>query len=220
MASCGGGTSTRTRTVTTPASNGGLVCPSLTETVSCNTQPCATVCNAVNVPVKNKVWICHSTGSEKNTYELISVSSSAVPGHLKGHGPKIPVDILPGTNGYNCARKRTNSQSSSSDSHDESGSYDRTRTGVNLNIGSHDFKAVSDETELSDGTTDTDIASTNRGITSMSISAQIGVAVCATLVIVGLTVGTVVAVMKRRHRRQLNDNDMKSNQHLLGEGGM
>lgn len=41
---CGGGTQTRTRTVVTPAANGGAPCPSLIDTVSCNTQPCPVDC--------------------------------------------------------------------------------------------------------------------------------------------------------------------------------
>ncbi|MDE3156438.1 MAG: thrombospondin type-1 domain-containing protein, partial [Acidobacteriota bacterium] len=39
---CGGGVQTRTRTVITPASNGGAACPALTESLACNTQPCVT----------------------------------------------------------------------------------------------------------------------------------------------------------------------------------
>jgi hypothetical protein len=38
--SCGGGTQTQTRTITTPASNGGITCPVLTQTQVCNTQAC------------------------------------------------------------------------------------------------------------------------------------------------------------------------------------
>lgn len=43
-ATCGGGTHTRKRTVVTPASNGGAVCPPLEETASCNTQGCPVAC--------------------------------------------------------------------------------------------------------------------------------------------------------------------------------
>jgi hypothetical protein len=39
-AACGGGTRTRTRTIITPAANGGDPCPPLEETEACNTQPC------------------------------------------------------------------------------------------------------------------------------------------------------------------------------------
>ena len=39
-ASCGGGTQTRTRSITTQPANGGASCPSLSESVSCNTQAC------------------------------------------------------------------------------------------------------------------------------------------------------------------------------------
>jgi hypothetical protein len=41
---CGGGTQTRTRTIITPAANGGQACPILSETISCNTQPCPVDC--------------------------------------------------------------------------------------------------------------------------------------------------------------------------------
>jgi hypothetical protein len=41
---CGGGTQTRTRTVTTPAANGGVACPALTDTSNCNVQPCPVDC--------------------------------------------------------------------------------------------------------------------------------------------------------------------------------
>jgi hypothetical protein len=37
---CGGGTRMRTRTVTRPASNGGMECPALSESQACNTDPC------------------------------------------------------------------------------------------------------------------------------------------------------------------------------------
>ena len=39
-ASCGGGTQTQTRTVTTPAANGGAACPALSQSQACNTQAC------------------------------------------------------------------------------------------------------------------------------------------------------------------------------------
>jgi hypothetical protein len=39
-ASCGGGTQTRTRTITTQPANGGSACPALSESQSCNTQSC------------------------------------------------------------------------------------------------------------------------------------------------------------------------------------
>jgi hypothetical protein len=41
---CGGGSQTRSRTVTQQASNGGKGCPSLSEARSCNTQMCAVDC--------------------------------------------------------------------------------------------------------------------------------------------------------------------------------
>lgn len=39
-ASCGGGTQTQTRTIVTPASNGGAACPSLSQSQACNVQAC------------------------------------------------------------------------------------------------------------------------------------------------------------------------------------
>ncbi len=39
-ATCGGGTQTRTRTITVQPANGGVACPSLTESRQCNTQTC------------------------------------------------------------------------------------------------------------------------------------------------------------------------------------
>ena len=39
-APCGGGTQTRTRSIVSPPSDGGLACPSLSETRDCNTQAC------------------------------------------------------------------------------------------------------------------------------------------------------------------------------------
>ena len=48
---CGGGTQLGTRTVTTPASNGGEPCPELSESRSCNTQacpPCQIDCGSSN----------------------------------------------------------------------------------------------------------------------------------------------------------------------------
>ena len=41
---CGGGTKTRYRTVSRPASHGGKPCPSNFETSSCRTQPCPVDC--------------------------------------------------------------------------------------------------------------------------------------------------------------------------------
>jgi len=41
---CGGGSQTRTRTITKPAANGGTACPVLTETQPCNIQACPVDC--------------------------------------------------------------------------------------------------------------------------------------------------------------------------------
>ncbi len=42
-AACGGGIQHQTRTVVTPASNGGTACPILSRDISCNTQSCVTI---------------------------------------------------------------------------------------------------------------------------------------------------------------------------------
>jgi len=42
---CGGGTMTRTRTITTAASGGGTACPALTESMACNTATCSSTSN-------------------------------------------------------------------------------------------------------------------------------------------------------------------------------
>lgn len=42
---CGGGTKTRTRTVVTKDADGGKACPVLSDTSSCNTQPCPIDCS-------------------------------------------------------------------------------------------------------------------------------------------------------------------------------
>ena len=44
-ATCGGGDQTRTRTITTQPSYSGAACPDLTETQSCNTNPCPVDCD-------------------------------------------------------------------------------------------------------------------------------------------------------------------------------
>ena len=41
---CGGGTSTRSRSVTTASAFGGMSCPTLSESIACATQPCLVVC--------------------------------------------------------------------------------------------------------------------------------------------------------------------------------
>ena len=43
--SCGGGVHTRNRTVVRGAANGGIACPPLSQTKSCNTQPCPVNCD-------------------------------------------------------------------------------------------------------------------------------------------------------------------------------
>jgi hypothetical protein len=50
-ANCGGGTQTRARNVTTPAQNGGNICPTLSETQPCNTQECQVQSPPVNCVV-------------------------------------------------------------------------------------------------------------------------------------------------------------------------
>ena len=41
---CGGGSKTRSRSIVTYPSGGGAACPALTESATCNTQPCQTQC--------------------------------------------------------------------------------------------------------------------------------------------------------------------------------
>lgn len=54
---CGDGTSSRSRSVTVPAANGGRVCPPLTETIACNNTPCPVNCEVSG-------WSGFSTCSE------------------------------------------------------------------------------------------------------------------------------------------------------------
>lgn len=54
-APCGGGTQTRTRSVLTPAANGGAACPTLGETQACNTQDCPPP--AVPAPAKQLIRV-------------------------------------------------------------------------------------------------------------------------------------------------------------------
>jgi outer membrane protein OmpA-like peptidoglycan-associated protein len=49
---CGGGTQTRTRTVTTQPADGGAVCPSLSESKSCNTQACVVEEEKINLLIE------------------------------------------------------------------------------------------------------------------------------------------------------------------------
>ncbi len=58
---CGPGEQTQTRTVTTPASNGGTACPALTQKVPCNLRPCNNVDCAVSAWSAYNPSICTST---------------------------------------------------------------------------------------------------------------------------------------------------------------
>lgn len=51
--SCGGGTKTQTRLITTPATNGGTACPVLSRDISCNTQACPTTSTVANASITN-----------------------------------------------------------------------------------------------------------------------------------------------------------------------
>ena len=76
-ASCGGGSQTQTRTVTTASSNGGALCPALTQTQSCNTQPCPVDC--AYTWVDDSISGCSVTcGSGTKTQHIqISISGSS-----------------------------------------------------------------------------------------------------------------------------------------------
>ena len=69
---CGGGTQTRTRSVKTPPGVGGTACPTnLTETIACNTQPCAIPCVG-QWQTCNKV--CGTDGTQ--TYKILTPASN------------------------------------------------------------------------------------------------------------------------------------------------
>lgn len=78
-ASCGGGTSTRTRTVTVQPANGGQACPQLTETQACNTQPCPDFCQGVPTSlgcVTGLPGVC-SSGMQTRTCDSSTGQTSA-----------------------------------------------------------------------------------------------------------------------------------------------
>lgn len=64
---CGTGSTTRTRAVTTAAQNGGLACPTLQETLSCNIQPCPTPVDCVVSAWSTWSACTLSCGSESTT---------------------------------------------------------------------------------------------------------------------------------------------------------
>lgn len=68
---CGGGTQTRTRSVTTESANGGRACPGVTESQSCNTQACP----PPPAPTVNK----NNTGTQiANTARFTATSNSNI----------------------------------------------------------------------------------------------------------------------------------------------
>lgn len=66
---CGGGTQTRTRTVKTPAANGGTACPTdLSQTQVCNSQACP-VCSTIpllqDLPDRTRIWHTDGNGTPR-----------------------------------------------------------------------------------------------------------------------------------------------------------
>lgn len=71
---CGPGTQTQTRTVRTPASNGGTVCPALTQTVPCNLRDCHNVNCAVSNWAAFDASGCTSTTKSKTRTRTVSTA--------------------------------------------------------------------------------------------------------------------------------------------------
>jgi hypothetical protein len=71
---CGPGEQTQTRTVTTPASNGGAACPSLTRTVPCNLRECNNVDCEVSEWSAYDPSVCTSTNKSKTHTRTITTA--------------------------------------------------------------------------------------------------------------------------------------------------
>jgi len=71
---CGSGDKTQTRTVTTPASNGGAACPALTQTVPCNLRECNNVDCAVSDWSPYDSTICTSTSKSKTRTRTVTTA--------------------------------------------------------------------------------------------------------------------------------------------------
>jgi len=119
---CGGGTTTRTRTVTTQPCNGGASCPPLSETGSCNTQPCKEDCK---VSDWSNWGSCSKTcggGTQTRTRKILSVAC--------GGGKDCPplTDSQP-CNTQNCPESCSWDYSDWSDCSNSCGAGTKTRTG-------------------------------------------------------------------------------------------
>jgi hypothetical protein len=81
---CGGGTQSRTRTIVTPAADGGTACPSLSESRDCNTQAC-------DCPQCSVSLTCVNSGSYF-AWGAASAISSACPENVfcSNKAPNIP----------------------------------------------------------------------------------------------------------------------------------
>jgi hypothetical protein len=72
---CGGGEKTRTRTVITHAKHGGYVCPLLSETDSCNIQPCAVDCDQSAWSAWSSCTKTCGTGSTTRTRQTLTATA-------------------------------------------------------------------------------------------------------------------------------------------------
>ena len=73
---CGGGTQIRTRTIITPASNGGMPCPVLEETQPCNTQPCPVDCVVSGWSEWSACSVACGGGTRTRTRTIITPASN------------------------------------------------------------------------------------------------------------------------------------------------
>ena len=71
---CGPGDQTQTRTVTTPASNGGTACPALTQKVPCNLRECNNVDCAVSPWSAYDSSVCTSTSKSKTHTRTVTTA--------------------------------------------------------------------------------------------------------------------------------------------------
>jgi hypothetical protein len=71
---CGPGDQTQTRTVTTPASNGGAACPALTQKVPCNLRTCNNVDCAVSGWSAYDQSVCTSTSKSKTRTRTVTTA--------------------------------------------------------------------------------------------------------------------------------------------------